>query len=631
VEGVAALPLSVRPSDGDALRESEERLRLALAATGQGMYDLDIRTGIATVTPEYMELLGEDTSRTSIDLSSFGERVHPDDIERVSGLIDAYVRGDIDEYRAEFRLRHTSGEFRWVLSIGRVVERDDSGGALRVMGSHTDITERRHADEELTRAKDYAEKLIATANTMVVGLDGSGEIVEFNRAAEVITGYSRSELAGRNWFEVICPRDRYPEVWIEFLRLSAGGVPRVFENPILTKSGEERYIVWSNSEVEMGERSPGTISFGIDMTQQRAAARALEQTSVLLRSIIDGTSDAVYAKDRAGTYLLLNRAACQLVGVQAEEVLGHDDTVLFPPEEARTVMESDRGVMESGETLTYEERMTASDGSPRHYSSTKGPIRDATGAIVGLFGITRDITERALTEERVRQLNADLEKRVEERTEQLARANQDLEGLNQELKAANEELAQVIQGLEETNHQLGEATRAKSEFLANMSHELRTPLNSIIGFSGILRQGMAGQLTDEQSKQVQMISTAGQHLLNLINEILDLASIEAGGVHLRLERFSARDAATLVAQTMRPLAEQKNIKIEWDRDAPDVWLVSDPIRVEQRGEVHGCRAHHAGGVARAGRGSHRRQRHRMWRGTRGHRMHLRGVLPGHRR
>jgi PAS domain S-box-containing protein len=568
-------------SCGDALRESEARLRLALTATGQGLYDLDMRTGIATVTPEYMELLGEEPSRTTIDLSSFGERVHPDDIERVSGLIDAYTCGDIDEYRDEFRLRHTSGEWRWVLSIGRVVERDESGRALRVMGSHTDITERRHVDEELTRAKDYAEKLIATANTIVVGLDGSGEIVEFNRAAELITGYSRADISGRSWFEVICPRDRYPEVWDEFLRLSAGGLPRVFENPILTKSGEERYIVWSNSEIQTGAEAPGTISFGIDVTEQRAAARALEETSALLRSIIDGTSDAVYVKDRGGRYLLFNDAACRIVDKQVEEVLGHDDTTLFPPEEARAVMESDRGVMESDETLTYEENITGADGARHAFWSTKGPIRDATGAVVGLFGVTRDITERTLMEERVRELNAELEQRVAERTEQLARANEGLEGLNRELRTASEELAQVIQGLEETNRQLDEATRAKSEFLANMSHELRTPLNSIIGFSGILRQGLAGQLNDEQSKQVRMISTAGQHLLNLINEILDLASIEAGGVHLRIERFSARDAAVLVAQTMRPLAEQKGLEIEWDHDAPDAWLASDPTRLEQ--------------------------------------------------
>lgn len=733
--GVAALPVSVPPSGahsdepdvpqqtaglsgpaasvGDALRKSEARLRLALTATGQGMYDLDLRAGVAAVTPEYMEMLGEDSSRATIDLSSFGERVHPDDLERVSGLIDAYTRGDIDEYRDEFRLLHASGEWIWVLSIGRVVERDEMGRALRVLGSHTDITERRRSDEalresqrmlstlisnspgvvyrcrndrdwtmeflsdgverltgypaadfvgtpalrsfeqvmhpndrqssrddairenaaagrpyqvtyrivsssgdtrwvweqgrgvvedgelvalegvitditsrvdaerELTRAEDYAKRLIDTANAMVVGLDGSGEIVEFNRAAELTTGYSRSELAGRNWFDVICPRDRYPGVWNEFLRLSTSGLPSVFENRILTKSGDERYIVWSNSEVRTGPDAIGTISFGIDVTEQRAAARALEETSAMLRSIIDGTSDSVYVKDSGGRYLLFNDAACRIVGKQADEVLGQDDTALFPPEEARVIMHGDRGVMEMDETLTHEENATGADGVRRTYSSTKGPIHDATGAVVGLFGIARDITERALMEERIRELIAELEQRVAERTEQLAWANEGLEGLNQELTATNEELARVIQGLEETNRRLDEATRAKSEFLANMSHELRTPLNSIIGFSGILRQGLAGQLTDEQSKQVQMISTAGQHLLNLINEILDLASIEAGGVHLRLERFSARDAAVLVAQTMRPLAEQKGLEIEWDHDAPDVWMTSDPTRLEQ--------------------------------------------------
>ncbi len=112
----------------------------------------------------------------------------------------------------------------------------------------------------------------------------------------------------------------------------------------------------------------------------------------MLAAIIEGTSDAIYVKDIRGRYLLFNQAASGVVGKSAEEVLGRDDTALFPPDEARMVMDGDRGVMDAGEVMTYEEVITDSDGHTRTFLSTKGPTRDASGHVTGIFGIARDIT-----------------------------------------------------------------------------------------------------------------------------------------------------------------------------------------------------------------------------------------------
>jgi signal transduction histidine kinase len=127
-----------------------------------------------------------------------------------------------------------------------------------------------------------------------------------------------------------------------------------------------------------------------------------------------------------------------------------------------------------------------------YYESFFNPIVDDAGVIIGATGLARDITERIKAEGEIRRLNEELEDRVRHRTEELNASNQDLT---------------------EANAQLEEATRAKSDFLASMSHELRTPLNSIIGFSGVLLQGMTGSLDEEQRKQVVMINNSGRHLL----------------------------------------------------------------------------------------------------------------------
>ena len=147
-----------------------------------------------------------------------------------------------------------------------------------------DSTERKSMEESLRSAKEYAENLIRTANVMVVGLDLEGHVTVFNEEAERVTGYTRAELEGKNWFEVLVPKDRFPQVWEEFSHVLGGGtIVRAFENPILTKSRERRVISWQNSELRVNGNAAGTISFGIDITERQRAEKELREREEQLR------------------------------------------------------------------------------------------------------------------------------------------------------------------------------------------------------------------------------------------------------------------------------------------------------------------------------------------------------------
>ena len=139
------------------------------------------------------------------------------------------------------------------------------------------LPERKKAEEALSESKDFAENLIETANVMVLGLDLEGKIIIFNSAAEKITGYSKEEVLG-NSYETILPRELYGYVWEEFERLLHGGLPKTYENPILTKSGKERHIAWQNNEIYKDGQIVGTISFGIDNTKRKKAEKKLNRT-----------------------------------------------------------------------------------------------------------------------------------------------------------------------------------------------------------------------------------------------------------------------------------------------------------------------------------------------------------------
>lgn len=159
---------------------------------------------------------------------------------------------------------------------------NSNGKITGIVGIITDITEHKRMVNEIRQARDYAENLIETANVMVVGLDIMGNIRVFNKTAEEITGYTKDDILGKKWFDVIAPKDKFSYVWQELARLYSGGqFPKTFENPILTRSNRRRYISWQNSEVYEQGKVTGTISFGIDITEQRQAKALVERFRII--------------------------------------------------------------------------------------------------------------------------------------------------------------------------------------------------------------------------------------------------------------------------------------------------------------------------------------------------------------
>ncbi|MFH2038320.1 MAG: PAS domain S-box protein [Chloroflexota bacterium] len=194
--------------------------------------------------------------------------------------------------------------------------------------ARTEVVQRKQAEEALLQAKEYAENLIHTANVMIVGLDVSGNITVFNKAAEVISGYTRTDLEGKNWFETLVPRNKYTQVWEEFTRLSQGGMPESFENPILTKSGEERQIAWQNSTLWEQGSATGTISFGLDITERKRSEVALRESQGRVsealefnRKILETSSIGIMTYEKSGQCTLANAAAARAVGATVDKLL----------------------------------------------------------------------------------------------------------------------------------------------------------------------------------------------------------------------------------------------------------------------------------------------------------------------
>ncbi|MDF1504372.1 PAS domain-containing sensor histidine kinase [Roseisolibacter sp. H3M3-2] len=267
-----------------------------------------------------------------------------------------------------------------------------------------------------------------------------------------------------------------------------------------------------------------------------AAPAPTDATHALLQAVFEGTPDPVYLKDRQGRYLLCNSAAPRAIGRPARDILARTDAELLARDEARAVRAADARVLGGEGPLTVEEVVGVGDAR-RTYQSSKGAFAGPDGLAAGVFGLSRDVTARREAEAAV----AEARVRAEA------------------------------------------ASRAKSDFLARMSHELRTPLNAILGYVDLLAMGLAGPTSDAQREYLGRVEGSGRHLLTLIDDVLDVARIEAGELAVERRPASVADVVEGALALVQPQAEAKGVTAAWARGAEDPALryVGDPDRVRQ--------------------------------------------------
>jgi len=315
---------------------------------------------------------------------------------------------------------------------------------------------------------------------------------------------------------------------------------------------------FQQEEIELLEKVASDVSFGLDNFDREAERRHAAEVAAHEREIVDKFFDSVpgiiYVYDQAGQFLRWNESFLTVSGY-SEEAMGRlrpidffrGDDVARVTSAVEQVFQTGRGQVEAG--------FVSADGRETPYYFTGRLIELAGRPCV--VGVGIDVTDRRLAEAAARnallEAKADLEVRVEERTAELQAA----------LVRAED------------------ADRIKSAFLATMSHELRTPLNSIIGFTGIVLQGLAGPLTPEQSKQLGMVRGSAGHLLDLINDVLDISKIEAGQMVVRLEPVDVLSAVDGAASAVRQMATQKGLLLDIVVPAGLPQMHTDRRRVHQ--------------------------------------------------
>ena len=284
----------------------------------------------------------------------------------------------------EWHAKAKDGHLFWVEANIRHWPRD--GRNYLIVRVHN-IAARKQREADLQSAKDFAENLLETANAMVVRLDVDGNIQIINEAAEAITGYAAAEILGRNWFEVLVPKSRFPHVWEEFQRLRAGGLPKRFENPILTKFGEERFTVWRNNEIREQGQIVGTISFGVDITEHRQAEKALQESEARNLALLTAIPDVLLLLNNKGILLDFHFNGLPNLFTSLKDNLNRPIADALPSPLGELIVAACNRALETGAMQQIEHQMAAN-----------GPVEYLEARVVKsgektVFVMLRDITE----------------------------------------------------------------------------------------------------------------------------------------------------------------------------------------------------------------------------------------------
>jgi PAS domain S-box-containing protein len=397
-------------------------------------------------------------------------------------------------------------------------------------------------------SSERLHSLVFSTPVALIGLDENGLVDVWNLAAEALFGWNAEDVLGTPMpfpfdmecalqsgslpaCEVLCPGDRTP-IEVEFRiasRHPAGWIITAAEKIIVTPDHHR-------DEAPACSGRPGAV-------KPAGRAKSRDSSQDRFRELLDAAPDAIIEVDRQGHIVLLNAVTEKLFGYSREELLGRNVDTLIPDSARERHSAHRAGYWANPQTRPMGHALSLlarrKDGSEVPVEISLSPVK--SGKSFRVTAIIRDVTIQRQAEEKIRAANLQLEQR------------------NREVERAN---------------------RLKSEFLASMSHELRTPLHTIIGFSELLAEGMEGPLNEKQARFVRHVHQDALHLLELINDILDLSKIEAGRLELQLDSFDSREVINDALGAIHPLAESKHI-VTTNRIGESLRIFADRVRFRE--------------------------------------------------
>ena len=509
----AVIDITERRLAEDALMSAHEQLALAVEGTGLGMWDWRVQTGDFSVNGNWAKMLGysrEELAPLSIDV--WRRLCHPEDLAKAEVELEKKFARVTQLYESEFRMRHKDGHWVPVLSRGKVVERDSADRPVRMVGTHLDISERKRHEAALREATDALAVAVEGSGVGIWNVDLEAYVASVSERYAEMIGYTLEELAPFNLAALKALV--HPDDWEGFeaaLSQHLAGLTPLFEADWRMRHKDGHWVYTLHRGRETARDAAGK---PIRLSGTNLDVSALKKTEERLRTfseVVEQSPVIVVITTAQHVIEWVNTAFSQITGYGLEEAVGKRPDFISSKMLAQEYYDHLWEKLRSEVDWRGELRSRCKDGSLFWHYTFISPIRNKRGEVVHYAHVSQDITQQ---------------------------------------KQAAEELRRAKEAAEAAN-------RAKSTFLANMSHEIRTPLNAILGYAQLLQRDPA--LPSHAASQVATINKSGEHLMNLISDILEMSKIEAGRATVVLKTFDLLPLINDVAEMFRVRAAEKSL------------------------------------------------------------------------
>ncbi len=498
------------------MAEKEMRWHVALESHDMGVWDWHLDTDNVLFSTRWKTMLGYSEDGIEGNFPAWKRLIHPDDEPGVMRTLQDYFDGNQPYYRADIRLRTKEGGYRWIYTCGKVTDWSPDGKPLRMIGTHTDIDRKKRIEMENQRLAS----IIDASSDLILIADSTRKIAYINPAGCALLGIESNENLASLRIRDLHPRWAYEIVSGVGSSIAIDQGTWTGETALLTRDGREvpvSQMIIAKKKTDGSDEIEFFATIARDISKAKRVEASLRDSEARLDFALQNSQIGAWEmnlQDLSTHHTLIHdriygyetMLPCWNYAIFLEHVL---------PEDRAEVDRIFREAMETKAEWSFEFRIRRADGEVRWVYAAGGHLRNAEGTPGRVSGIVQDITDR---------------KRI---VDALAQAKEAAEA----------------------------ASRAKSAFLANMSHEIRTPLNSIIGKAQLMKtQG----LDDKAKGQRLSILNAAQHLLSIVNDILDLSKIEAGKLRLEITDFPVRDKIEEVVNLLVEKADEAGVVLAVD-------------------------------------------------------------------
>ncbi|MCX8043746.1 MAG: PAS domain S-box protein [Desulfobacterota bacterium] len=393
------------------LHASIRRLMLAMEATADGIWDFNFPTNQAYFSPNYAAMLGYSPSELIPQIDTIERLIHPDDLPTYREQLTRHLGNSAVDFRCQYRMKTKQGTWQWVLSRGKVVEKDKYGTPIRMVGTHTDISYIKKIETSLKESQERFQAVVALCPDPIIIVDAKGSVLYWNDAAQQITGYVPEEIIGES-FKKLMPS------WIKS-HILQDGIPKRhrehFQSVLITKNGQEIPV-----EVSVATWTIGGEYFYSALIRDLCVRNNLREEQIILRhrleqqlreqtlelqkahdfleNIFQTAGDAIVVTDPKGIILMVNHKTEQLFGYAAQEMVGQHCRMLNTSDQKGIDIHRSDLLYKTGFVDNLRMACCKKNGDVFIAESNIALIRSASGAVIGAVASLRDITEKTKAE-----------------------------------------------------------------------------------------------------------------------------------------------------------------------------------------------------------------------------------------